>query len=311
MEQVGYDAYGRRIREMVTDGTAPPTYDYLVYDDNSGAEPFMEFTAANGLSTAFLPVVTDLYLNAAAVDQVLADDQLAANSDRYGQTATATHGVVWLLPDQDGTPRDLLYSSGSTYLLSHHVYNSFGVLESVGTANVGTTIGYAGMFMDANPMNAMSTTNPTLGLQLLSDWNRWYDPAIGRFISPDPAGTAGSGTNLYAYCGNGPMDNTDPTGEDDFGDGDTVSSYSDGGGDTVSSYSDAGGEDDFGDGDTLSYYSDAGGGFSGSVDTLSSCSDFNGGFSGSVDTLAGGIRAGGSSVKTIFGRRAANTIMYL
>ena len=310
-----YDAYGRRIREMVTDGAAPPTYDYLVYDDNSGAEPFMEFTAANGLSTAPLPVVTDLYLNAAAVDQVLADDQLAANSDRYGQTATATHGVVWLLPDQDGTPRDLLYSSGSTYLLSHRVYNSFGVLESVGTANVGTTIGYAGMFMDANPMNAMSTTNPTLGLQLLSDWNRWYDPTIGRFISPDPAGTAGSGTNLYAYCGNGPMDNTDPTGEDDFGDGDTVSdysdgggdavsSYSDGGGDAVSSYSDAGGEDDFGDGDTLSYYNDAGGGLSGFVDSLSPYSDFNEGFSGSVDslssysgldTLGGAIRAGGSS----------------
>ena len=33
--QYTYDAYGRRIREMVTDGAAPPTYDYLVYDDNS------------------------------------------------------------------------------------------------------------------------------------------------------------------------------------------------------------------------------------------------------------------------------------
>ena len=208
-----YDAYGRRIRETVTVG-ATTTYDYLVYDDNSGAEPFMEFTATNGLANTPAPTATDIYLNAAAVDQVLADDQLAANSDRYGQTPGTAAGTLWLLPDQDGTPRDLMWSSNGKCLLSHRVYNSFGVLENVQPTTYpvtyGTTIGYAGMFMDASAMNA---TNPSLGLQLLSDWNRWYDPAIGRFISPDPAGTAGSGTNLYAYCGNGPMDNTDPNGE--------------------------------------------------------------------------------------------------
>lgn len=38
---------------------------------------------------------------------------------------------------------------------------------------------------------------------------RYYDPTIGRFITPDPAG---DGLNWYAYCGNDPVNATDPTG---------------------------------------------------------------------------------------------------
>ena len=41
---------------------------------------------------------------------------------------------------------------------------------------------------------------------------RYYNPALGRFISRDPTGYAGSGINLYAYCGDNPLVYTDPTG---------------------------------------------------------------------------------------------------
>ncbi|MGH7927351.1 MAG: RHS repeat-associated core domain-containing protein, partial [Candidatus Binatia bacterium] len=40
---------------------------------------------------------------------------------------------------------------------------------------------------------------------------RYYDPAIGRFLSEDPIGIAG-GLNLYAYSGNDPVNNRDPSG---------------------------------------------------------------------------------------------------
>ena len=40
---------------------------------------------------------------------------------------------------------------------------------------------------------------------------RAYSPALGRFLQADPIGTAG-GINLYAYCGNDPVNRTDPTG---------------------------------------------------------------------------------------------------
>ena len=41
---------------------------------------------------------------------------------------------------------------------------------------------------------------------------RYYDPAIGRFISADPIGFAGGDANLYRYVGNSPVNWTDPSG---------------------------------------------------------------------------------------------------
>ena len=41
---------------------------------------------------------------------------------------------------------------------------------------------------------------------------RYYDPALGRFISEDPIGFAG-GINPYAYAGNDPVNTTDPYGK--------------------------------------------------------------------------------------------------
>ena len=46
--------------------------------------------------------------------------------------------------------------------------------------------------------------------------SRYYDPEIGRFISPDSIEYLDfesiNGLNLYAYCGNNPINNVDPTG---------------------------------------------------------------------------------------------------
>ena len=42
--------------------------------------------------------------------------------------------------------------------------------------------------------------------------NRFYLPALGRFLQPDPIGFAGGDANLYRYCGNSPMNGADPYG---------------------------------------------------------------------------------------------------
>jgi RHS repeat-associated protein len=42
--------------------------------------------------------------------------------------------------------------------------------------------------------------------------NRYYDPTLDRFISPDPSGFGGGGTNLYAFAYDSPTNFTDPSG---------------------------------------------------------------------------------------------------
>jgi RHS repeat-associated protein len=42
--------------------------------------------------------------------------------------------------------------------------------------------------------------------------NRFMSPELGRFLQPDPIGFQGDASNLYRYCGNDPVDRSDPTG---------------------------------------------------------------------------------------------------
>jgi RHS repeat-associated protein len=58
-----------------------------------------------------------------------------------------------------------------------------------------------------------STNEPGVGLQYLQQ--RYYDPAIGRFISRDPAGFAGA-LSLYPYVDNDPVNGVDPWGLQTF-----------------------------------------------------------------------------------------------
>ena len=45
--------------------------------------------------------------------------------------------------------------------------------------------------------------------------HRYYDPSTARWLTRDPIGYAG-GMDLYAYCGNGPIDGADPSGCDNI-----------------------------------------------------------------------------------------------
>jgi RHS repeat-associated protein len=46
--------------------------------------------------------------------------------------------------------------------------------------------------------------------------NRWYDPQLGRFLQTDPLGFDAGDLNLFRYCGDDPVDLSDPLGLEFF-----------------------------------------------------------------------------------------------
>ena len=97
--------------------------------------------------------------------------------------------------------------------VTEYAYDAWGIITSI-TGSMASTIGrmnpfrYRGYYYDTET-----------GWYYLNA--RYYDPNVGRFLSPDPNVCVGKfdenagliGYNVYVYCANNPIKNIDPTGE--------------------------------------------------------------------------------------------------
>ena len=94
------------------------------------------------------------------------------------------HAIQWALWDLHGSVRDVAVhdtsAGGNTSIPSgnHRVFDSFGT--PVAPITDGVLFGYTGREFDAST-----------GLQY--NRARWYDPAVGRFVSEDPSGFSAGG----------------------------------------------------------------------------------------------------------------------
>jgi len=104
-------------------------------------------------------------------------------------------GLYYFLNDHLGTPQQLVSPSGT--VVWQAAYLPYGEAQ-VQTSTVANNLRFPGQYFDAET-----------GLQY--NWNRYYDPETGRYISADPIGLAG-GLNLYAYVGGNPINYIDPDG---------------------------------------------------------------------------------------------------
>lgn len=109
--------------------------------------------------------------------------------------------MLWTLLDHQNTVRDLAVYDAvlqETTIANHRTFDSFGNLlaEGVGPSCV--------LAYTARPLD------PATGLQ--NNLNRWYDAAVGRWLSEDPIGFEGGDDNLYRYCGNEPVSFLDSSG---------------------------------------------------------------------------------------------------
>jgi RHS repeat-associated protein len=103
-----------------------------------------------------------------------------------------------------------------SYPLNDHLGSAFMVASQSGAVLASDTFNFTpfgqGIGNDPGSTNRQGYTGhieDETGLTYMQA--RYYDPVIGRFLSPDPTGYA-DGLNVYAYVGNDPVNRTDPTG---------------------------------------------------------------------------------------------------
>ncbi|MFY0565416.1 FG-GAP-like repeat-containing protein [Archangium lansingense] len=110
-------------------------------------------------------------------------------------------GPTWYHQDHLGSVRALTNQAGQK--VASYDYSAFGatVASSTTGALVANSRGYGGHEVDETGLVYMNA--------------RYYDPQLGRFISPDalvPSSGNPQALNRYAYVYNNPISNTDPTG---------------------------------------------------------------------------------------------------
>jgi RHS repeat-associated protein len=122
-----------------------------------------------------------------------------ANDPITGRTLleTSPTGTVSLTADRLNSTTAVAGSSGTT--LSSYAYDPFGVTTVTHPSATTNDIGYAGY----------QQTTPSLDHTA----NRYYSPALNRFISQDPSGLT-AGQNLYTYSFDNPINLSDPSGLD-------------------------------------------------------------------------------------------------
>ena len=180
-ESYAYDALGRRISttSLSTINHEPSTI-YHWYD---GAQCVADTDASGNLlrSYAWGPGIDDLL--AVTVCSSGATNSFFAIKDRLGSVCA------------------LVDSSGA--VVDSYTYDAWGNAQSA-VGNGLSAIGNRYLFQGREFSFATGLYNFRA---------RWYDPASGRWLSKDPIGLEG-GLNLYAFCGNDPVNCVDPGGMD-------------------------------------------------------------------------------------------------
>ncbi|MDO8969746.1 MAG: RHS repeat-associated core domain-containing protein [Saprospiraceae bacterium] len=183
-----YDAKGR-VTSVGSNTFAYDPYDYrIAKSDSQGSKTYL-------LEGEHLEAVMSgsqwqaKYLRGAVIDEIVNGYQFDTNGTWTNYTYH--HDTLQSVIGLTGHEGSVLQATG---------YNPFGDKQWTAGAVNNNRIGYTGREEDQDS-----------GLMYYRA--RYYDPAIGRFISEDPKGF-GAGVNFYAYVLNNPVNANDPMGLD-------------------------------------------------------------------------------------------------
>lgn len=170
----GYDALGRRVIRRI--GPSAAGIELHIHHGNQVVMDIDSITGQRRAEYVWVP----------------------GEADRLFAIRTPTWGNGWKLAITDptiGTIRGIVSASGGA-ILKQYPEAPWGDA----TADTGVRVRFR---------LAGASLEPETGLYHMRA--RFYDPTLGRFVSEDPIGIAG-GANLFAYAGNDPVNNRDPSG---------------------------------------------------------------------------------------------------
>ena len=180
-----YDFQGLRTRKVLWSGSSSTT---TVYHYDLSGRLIMETSNTAAVQATYL------YDDAGAPLAMIQAPNGPYNS-------TAQERIVYLHADQLGTPR--WGTDAAQRVVWRWESDGFGSSlaqtdpDGDGTA-ITVNLRFPGQYYDAESA-------------LHYNWNRDYDPTIGRYIQADPIGLAG-GLNTYGYVGGNPLKYFDPYG---------------------------------------------------------------------------------------------------
>ena len=111
-----------------------------------------------------------------------------------GNTAVETT-MHYYINDHLSTPQRLIDEAGT--ISWEATYEAFGA-ATITTETITQNHRFPGQYFDQES-------------GLYYNWNRYYDPAIGRYVTSDPIGLGG-GLNTFGYVGGNPLYSSDPYG---------------------------------------------------------------------------------------------------
>ena len=123
--------------------------------------------------------------------------------------------------DQSGRPYAFYYGNVYYYYITNLQGDVMSIVDGAGNVVAsyeydpyGNVIESAGILAEINPLRYRGYVyDSETDLYYLQ--SRYYDPAIGRFINADAYASTGQGiigNNMFAYCGNNPVNCVDPDG---------------------------------------------------------------------------------------------------
>lgn len=202
-----YDSDGNLIQETSPAGVTDYGYDdenrLISVSSPQGLWLFTYDALGHLVSSTKDGVRTDFVIDPTDLGNRVAEYSAAGELLRHYVYATGlirmTQGPAAFYYTADGLGSTSEFTSEDGAASNAYAYAPFGaVLSSTGTLD--------------NPFQWIGGSGVAQAGDLSYMRARFYSPTLGRFLSRDPLGLAGGGSNLYAYAENNPIDRLDPAG---------------------------------------------------------------------------------------------------